>query len=125
MVPELAVVETPHIGGTVRFYRREDETLRVVGSVSGYSSHTIGSRVLDGVVAGDFDGDGRPEPLVPDDSRTHLGAVRRTEGGAQEAWKLPIGGTLTTNVTGTRLADGGVAVGVGHAEGVRIWQSPA
>jgi len=124
-VPELAVVETPHIGGTVRFYRREDETLRVVGSVSGYSSHTIGSRVLDGAVAGDFDGDGRPEPLVPDDSRTHLGAVRRTEGGAQEAWKLSIGGTLTTNVTGTRLADGGVAVGVGHADGVRIWQSPA
>ncbi|EMA52622.1 MULTISPECIES: hypothetical protein [Halococcus] len=128
-VPELAAVETPHVGGTVRFYRREGEALRVVGSVSGYASHTIGSRVLDGAVAGDFDSDGRPELLVPDDSRTHLGAVRRTEDGAREEWELPIGGTLTTNVTGTRIADGGVAVGVavgvGHADGVRIWQSPA
>jgi hypothetical protein len=124
-VPELAAVETPHVGGTVRFYRRKGGTLGVVGAVSGYASHTIGSRVLDGAVAGDFDGDGRPELLVPDDSRTTLGAVRRIEDGAREEWQLPIGGTLTTNVTGIELADGGVAVGVGHADGVRIWQSSA
>lgn len=121
--PELATVETPHVGGTVEFYRRVGEELRVVASLTGYASHTIESRVLDGGVAGDFDGDGRPELLVPDDSRTALGAVERTDDGAREGWRLPVGGTIATNVAATTLADGGLAVGVGHADGVRLWQS--
>lgn len=132
---ELAAVRTPHIGGEIEFYRRESEQLRIVATLAGYSSHAIGSRVLDGGVAGDLDGDGRTELLVPNRARTHLAGIRRTgsaagttggsgsDGGAREVWRVPVGGTVATNVAATALADGGMAVGVGHANGVRIWQS--
>lgn len=118
---ELAAVRTPHIGGTAEFYREHEGRLERVATLSGYSSHSIGSRNLDGGLAGDFDGDGRVELLVPTDARTELAAVRRTGDGATEAWRLELGGPLRTNVFGLGLADGGLAVGAGHAGGVRVW----
>ena len=118
---ELAAVLTPHIGGTAEFYREREGDLERVATLSGYSSHTIGSRNLDGGLAGDLDGDGRVELLVPTNARTELAALRRTEGGVAEAWRLPVGGQLATNVFGLALAEGGIAVGAGHAGGVRVW----
>lgn len=118
---ELAAVRTPHIGGTAEFYRERGDRLERVATLSGYSSHSIGSRNLDGGLAGDFDGDGRVELLVPTDERSTLAAVRRTEDGATEPWHLELGGGLRTNLFGLRLADGGLAVGAGHADGVRVW----
>jgi hypothetical protein len=119
--PELAAVRTPHIGGTAEFYREREGRLERVATLSGYSSHAIGSRNLDGGLAGDLDGDGRAELLVPTDGRSALAAVRRTADGAIEPWRLPLGGRLRTNLFGLRLADGGIAVGAGHAGGVRVW----
>jgi hypothetical protein len=119
--PELAVVRTPHIGGTVEFYTLEGDP-EIVATLSGYSTHTIGSRNLDGGVAGDFDGDGRVELLVPTDDRRSLAGIRRTDDGAREAWRLPIGGDLSTNVLGVRSPEG-ITVAVGRADGtIRIWR---
>lgn len=118
---ELAVVRTPHVGGTVEFYRLGGDP-EIVATLSGYSTHAIGSRNLDGGVAGDFDGDGRVELLVPTDDRRTLAGIRRTDGGVREAWRLPIGGDLATNVLATRGPEG-IAVAVGCADGtVRLWQ---
>jgi hypothetical protein len=119
--PELAAVRTPHIGGTAEFYREREGRLERVATLSGYSSHAIGSRNLDGGLAGDLDGDGRVELLVPTDDRSALAAVRRTGDGAVEPWRLSMGGRLRTNLFGLRLADGGIAVGAGHAGGVSVW----
>lgn len=120
-VAELAVVKTPHIGGTVEFYRRAGDRLRMTASLPDASTHAYQSRNLDGAVAGDLDGDGRIELLLPDDARERLRAIRRTQGGAQEAWALSVGGELTTNVHAIRAA-GGVAVAAGTDRTVRIWQ---
>jgi hypothetical protein len=119
---ELAAVRTPHIGGVVEFYRLNEDRLDIVAEVAGYSSHVLGSRNLDAGLAGDFDGDGRIELLVPDQRQENLGAIRRDADGASAAWSIPLGGRLTTNLAAVALPGEGLAVGAGHAShGLRIW----
>jgi hypothetical protein len=140
-VPELAVVRTPHIGGTVEFYRPADGDLEVPARVDGYSSHAYGSRVLDGAVAADANDDGRPELVVPTDDRRRLGVVARVDNenenenenrdgdgdgdgdgdtsGARTVATLSVGGAVSTNVaaaSGDRLS-----VAVGYDESLRVW----
>jgi hypothetical protein len=119
---ELADVLTPHIGGVVEFYRLSGDELEIVAHVPGYSSHVIGARNLDTALAGDLDGDGRIEVLLPDQAQTNLGAVRHEPGGAREVWSVPIGGRLSTNLAAVSYPDGSLAVGAGREDGlVRLW----
>nr|ABZ06289.1 putative FG-GAP repeat protein [uncultured marine microorganism HF4000_008B14] len=111
---------TPHIGGTVEFYRLEDDILRVVAKVPGFRTHAIGSRNLDMAVAGDFDGDGRIEILVPSQGMDEIGAIRRTEEGAEVAWTLPIDGKVSTNLAAVSSDSGGLTLGVGRNDGVLL-----
>lgn len=123
-VPELAVVKTPHIGGQVEFYRAEAGGLAVQATIDGYASHVIGSRNLDGAVATDADGDGRVELLVPDQARSRVAAVRRTADGVSEAWSVPLGGRVSSNLAAVGTDDGGVDVAVAREYGVvRVWPS--
>ena len=124
---ELEVVDvvTPHIGGTVEFYRLEEDSLRVVASVPGFSTHAIGSRNLNMAVAGDFDGDGRIELLVPNQAMDEIGGIRRTEEGAEIAWTLPIDGKVSTNLAAVSSDSGGLTLGVGRDDGVLlVWPAP-
>ncbi|MFB6293735.1 MAG: hypothetical protein ABEH60_05690 [Halonotius sp.] len=121
--PELAVVRKPHVDRTVEFYRLNGSELEVVATRQGYSSHTYGSRNLDGGLAGDLDGDGRPELLVPTTPRQELAVLQRTDGGVSQAFSLPLGGRLATNVAGVALDGGRIAVGAGTANRVRVWQA--
>jgi hypothetical protein len=119
---ELAAVLTPHIGGVVEYYRLAGDSLEIVATVTGYSSHAIGSRNLDMALASDLDGDGRVELLVPRQARTELGAIRRTLEGAEVAWEVPVGGRVSTNVAAVTLREGTLAVGVGHeGNGLQLW----
>lgn len=68
---EIAVVETPHIGGTLPVYQWRDGTLRQLAVDRGYSNHAIDSTTLALHAIADLTGDARPEILVP-------GADRRT-----------------------------------------------
>ena len=82
------------------------------------ASGTFGERV----VGGDFDGDGRVELLVPDQSIMMLGGVGRTERGAETKWQLPIGGRLTSNLAAVTLSDGSIVAGAGHdGQLLRLW----
>lgn len=119
-VPEIAVVRTPHIGGTAEFYRRDASTLRVAATEPGVSSHTLGSRVLDGGFAADVDADGRPELVVPDDARTSLAVVSRTADGAETSLRVPVGDRVTSNLHAVRTV-AGLQVGVGRRGGLRVW----
>ena len=119
-IPEIAAVRMPHVAHELQFVRRTDDELRVVASATGYRSHVIGSRNLDAALAGDLDGDGTPEVLLPTTGRDTLAAVRRTDDGAEEVWTVPVGGDLSTNV-GAVDAAGGVTVAAGHEGGVRFW----
>ncbi len=82
---EIVDVLTPHIGGIVEFYRLENDILKVVVKIPGFRSHKIGSRHLDMAVAGDFDGDGRVELLVPIQTLDEIGGIKRTLDGAEVA----------------------------------------
>lgn len=121
---ELVDTLTPHIGGTVEFYRPDfgSSTLEIVATVPGYTSHRIDTRNMDTARAGDLDGDGRWELLVPNDSYTELGAIRRTENGAEVVWTLPAGGTIVTNLASATNSNGRAQVAAGREDGVlRIW----
>ena len=132
---ELVDVLTPHLGGVVEFYRWEGDELQVIAQISGYTSHVIGTRNLDMAAAGDFDGDGHVELLLPNQARTALGAIRRTADGADTGagagvvWSLTLDGQMTTNLGAVTLPDGGIAIGIGQENGIllpggnslRIW----
>ena len=73
-------------------------------------------------LAGDFDGDGSLEILLPNQERTHLAAIGRNARGAQRLWQVDLGGQMTTNLTAAVLADSKMLVGAAHAgQRLRIW----
>ena len=119
---ELAVVRTPHIGGVVEYYQFSEGELSVVAEFPGITSHKIGSRNLDLAAAGDFDGDGAFELLLPSPDLTELVAVRRSSSGAEAVWQLPIDGQLSTNLAGVISPDGEIVIAVGRTDGVlKLW----
>lgn len=119
---EIAAVRTPHIGAVVEFARRDGDRLVTVAELPGLTSHVLGSRNLDMAAAGDFDGDGYIELLVPTQDRTALAAVRRSAAGAEIAWSLPLDGALVTNLCAVSLPGSGIALAVGRADGIfRLW----
>jgi hypothetical protein len=119
---ELAVVRTPHLAGTIEFYQLHNGELKIVAEYQGITSHGLGSRNLDQAAAGDFDGNGLSEILVLRPDLQEYIAVRRTNEGAEAAWHLPLDGTATTNLAGTTLPDGRIALGAGTSGGkLRIW----
>lgn len=119
---ELAAVLTPHIGGVVEFYRLNGDRLEIVATLPGYTSHVIGTRNLDMAVAGDFNGDGVPELVLPDQSRQTINGLQRTADGIAVVWSLPLDGTLNSNLAGVTLADGQLALAAGTADNrLRVW----
>ncbi len=87
---EIADVLTPHLGGVVEFYQLDGDQLKIVAQIPGYTSHVIGTRNLDMAAAGDFDGDGNVELVLPNQERSQLCAIRRTKNGAEEVWSLKL-----------------------------------
>jgi hypothetical protein len=119
---EIAVIRTPHIGGVLEIYAIEGEELVIQAALSGYSSHQIGSRNLDSAVAGDFDGNGQVEIVVPDQSQTALAGIEWAEAGLNIAWEAPLGGRLSTNIAAVDLLEGEIALGVGTDQNLlRVW----
>jgi len=121
---ELAVVETPHVGGIAKFYRLDNGRMELVASnAGGYMSHVNGSRNLDQAVAGDFDGDGNVELLVPSRDQESLIALRRVGDSVEEVWQVELGARLSSNLTVTQTTDSGLILGAA-IEGAKlnIWQ---
>lgn len=120
---EIAVARTPHIDPVVEFYRFSGDRLEVSAEVPGYTSHRIYTRNLDTARAGDLDGDGRPELLVPDDSYTELAAIRKDADDASVVWSLPVGGEVSTNIGSATDEAGRTSVAVGRSDGtLRVWR---
>ncbi len=119
---ELVTVLTPHLGGVVEFFRLEENRLEITARLGGFTSHVIGTRNLDMAIAGDFDGDGHLELLIPNQARTELGALQRNGDGASVIWRLPLDGVLSSNLGSATSKDGKLWVGAGREDGVlRVW----
>lgn len=121
---ELVDTLTPHMGGTIEFYKPDldNGSLNIVATQTDYTSHRIYTRNMDTARAGDLDGDDRWELLVPNDTYTELGAIRRTQDGSEVAWTLPADGTIVTNLASATNSEGRAQIGAGRQDGVlRIW----
>lgn len=78
---EVALVQTPHIGGILTLYRPAGAYLERVMRVPGFSNHAIGSRALGLSWIGDIDGDGVADILLPGQTRRELAAFSMARGG--------------------------------------------
>jgi len=70
---EIIAVTTPHIGGTLRVYRREGRSLREVAALRGFSNHVYRSEALD--LSMPWRSGTHTLLLVPDDTRRYLRMV--------------------------------------------------
>lgn len=119
---ELVDVLTPHIGGVVEFFRFDGTALTLAAALGGYTSHVIGSRNLDMALAGDFNGDGHLEMVMPDQTRGRIASLQRTADGVAEVWSVDLEGTLATNLAALTLDDGRLALAAGTDTGrLHLW----
>ena len=119
---EIAVIRTPHIGGVIELYGLEGDRLEIKTVLSGFSSHQIGSRNLDSALAGDFNGDGKIEIVVPGQSQTTLAGIQSIDDDWQIVWRAPLGGQLSTNLAAVTLSNDRLALGVGTSNDIlRVW----
>lgn len=111
----LAEVLTPHHGGIVGFFRYDGNgRFERVGRADGYTSHVMNTRNLDMVIAGDFDGDGQAELILPDQERqTLISLALDADNNIVERWSFPLDGTLITNISPVELHNGQIALAVG------------
>jgi len=91
--PEVAYVETPHIGGTLRVFALMDGRLVRKYSREGFSNHTLGERELGKSAVVDADGDGTPDMAVPDSWRRTLRVVTFKGGRFTELARIEHGGS--------------------------------
>ena len=96
--PELVAVRTPHLGGVLTAYRRKGAALAVAAQVSGFSSHAAGSRNEDQALIADLDGNGRPEVIVPRQSRETLVSLELEGSRFVERWSINLRGAIESNL---------------------------
>ncbi|MBV6658246.1 MAG: hypothetical protein KI785_10825, partial [Devosiaceae bacterium] len=99
---QIAFVETPHIGGTLKLARFSGGRLSVIASEAGYSNHEIRAREMRLSAVADIDGDGRMDLALPNASRSTLELVRFTGGRIATLDRV----ALPARVAGPIIADG-------------------
>lgn len=105
---EIAVVQTPHIGGILILYRVVGTRLVEFARAPGYSNHVLGSTVLGMAAVADLDGDGADDVLVPGPTRADLFGVGYENGALRVLWSVPNGTPIVTSVVMTDLDGNGI-----------------
>ena len=131
--PHLSVVDvlTPHVRKQLEFFDISQPTMTLQAKASQYTTHDIGSRILDTAISGDFNGDCINEAVVLDSSMTNIKSVQLVASSvddenekmeATEIWSLPLPGRLTSNLAAVGLEDGsGIALAAASGSRVRFW----
>jgi hypothetical protein len=96
--PEVVAVRTPHLGGVLTAYRRKGAALNVAAQVVGFASHAAGSRNEDQALIADLDGNGRPEVIVPRQSRETLVALELDGSRFVERWSINLRAGIESNL---------------------------
>lgn len=118
-VPEIAIVRTPHIGGTLQFWQLAGGELVAKGEQYGFSNHRIGSRIQDLSATLDWDSDGIVDLLLPEVGRRSLAIVTLSGGTARVLATL----SMPAEVRGPLTLDAGgrtVQVPLGNGETVTV-----
>jgi hypothetical protein len=110
---EIVSVKTPHSKGVLEFYRLEKRRLRLVHSVSGYSTHRNGSRNLHNAVVSDFNSDGINDIILPVQDFTELHNLQRKGTGTVVNAELPLGSELVSNLHPVVDGTGALLLGTG------------
>lgn len=111
---EIAAVITPHIGGTLKVYRRVGTKLVEIAAMAGFSNHVYGTPDL-GLSAPVLVG-GRMRLLVPDTTRLWLRLIALEGGGLVEVGRCAV----PAPVTGAIRVVSSSAVSIGLASGRRM-----
>jgi hypothetical protein len=81
---EIAIVKTPHIGGQLELLVFAEGMLKPkYPTISGVTTHVIGSRHLTLAIAHDLDGEGTDELVIPSQSRTSIYVLNLKSGADQ------------------------------------------
>lgn len=111
---EIAAVITPHIGGTLKIYRRVGGDLLEVAALAGFSNHVYGSPELrlsaTALIAG------RMRLLVPDNTRRYLRVITLTGDRLVETGRCP----LRAPITGAISMNASSEITVGLAAGQQV-----
>ncbi len=123
---EVAYVETPHIGGTLKLYEYNGRQLTADGAAPGFSNHAIGTREQDQAAVVDWSGDGIVDLLVPDARRRELRIVTFAGGQFKELERIDNPQQIVTAVLPARLDQSDrVSVVYGLADGTLVAISPS
>jgi len=90
---EIAAVITPHIGGTLKVYKRRGRRLVETAALEGFSNHIYGTAELG--LSAVVSIAGRPRLLVPDTARLHLRVVALERGSLIETGRCSLPAPLT------------------------------
>ena len=96
--PEIAVVETPHLGGTLIVYRMVNGRLQEVTRMAGFSNHAMGSAQTGMHLVRDLTGDNRPDLVIPDTSRESLRILTMTGDRLNEVGLLQLPSKAMTDI---------------------------
>ncbi len=123
---EVAVVTTPHIGGTLRIYRFTGTSLEPAYAQEGFSNHVLGSRELALATVTDLDRDGRHELILPADGRQVIYQVALARDGSLRTWRFGrhADAVSTAIVAGDFDSDGRIEVLYGLSDGRLVFCSP-
>jgi hypothetical protein len=115
---EIAVVKTPHIGGSLELLAwKERQLISLHDPQTGYSTHFIGSRDVSLAASSDLTGDGTAELVLPNQARTRL-VVLSFNDGAEVLWMQDLPARIDRPVQ--VLAQRRIAVPLETGETVRI-----
>ena len=121
---EIAAVVTPHIGGTLKVFRRSGSKLVEVAALAGFSNHVYGTPEL-GLSAPVFVG-GRMRLLVPDATRLRLRLIALRNGRLVEVGRCAVPAPVTgpirvvsTSEVSIGLASGQQTIVLGMRENMK------
>ena len=114
---QIAYVETPHIGGTLKLYAYENNELVKLSELFGFSNHAIGAREQRLSATVDVDGDGVLDLFVPTANRRGIRVVGAHGGDLTQRALIPLPARVSRAILVDRDSQGTLSLLLGLDDG--------